>query len=74
MSKRDLAAGRDLGEQLVPMLKACEKLADDPVHFWAGLISSLTGIAVAAIGKDAAKILLDASATIGTEMQRTNTQ
>lgn len=74
MSKRDLARGEDIGLQMIPMFKECTKISEDPVHFWAGLISALTGIAVAEIGKDAVHVLLSAAAGVGEQIQKANTQ
>lgn len=57
---KSVADGQHIGQQLMPMLKWMEERTENPVHFWAGLFSSLGGQALASIGPEAAQVLGDA--------------
>jgi hypothetical protein len=52
-----LKAGQSIGEQLMPLLKFAEERCDEPVHFWAGLLSHIAGQMVASIGGEAADVI-----------------
>jgi hypothetical protein len=65
-----IAAGESIAQQLLPLLKFAEENCDEPVHFWAGLLSNLAGQMAASIGASAAQVIGDAVASASTKIHQ----